>query len=319
MIQRDLDRRKPGLSPYSSPRKEADRAEILSGVTEDGLTNGSPIAILIRNTDARSSDYKAIGDVFRPGHADYSYFKKYGLPPQPGGGRSSGRETVGRVAGGAVARALLGRIGIVVKAGVSSVGPLKAEIKDFDHAENDPLRFLDPGLAEDAHDLVNQVKSQGDSLGGTIELWALGVPPGWGEPVFRKLEALLGKAFFSIGAVRAIEFGEGIYLSESLGSKSNDPIGPDGPIGNLHGGILGGISTGKPIIVRLFVKPTPSISLPQDTIDLKLSPATIKTHGRHDPIIAPRLAPVAEAMCLLVLADLYLERGANIAGYPGKG
>jgi chorismate synthase len=145
-----------------------------------------------------------------------------------------------------------------------------------------------------------------------VELWALGVPPGWGEPVFSKLEALLGQAFFSIGAVRAVEFGEGIALSHSLGSKANDPLGPDGPVGNLHGGLLGGISTGKPIIVRLFVRPTPSISLPQNTVDLDLNPSVIRTHGRHDPIIAPRLAPVAEAMCLLVLADLFLERKANI-------
>ena len=220
-----------------------------------------------------------------------------------------------------MARALLSRIGISVKAAVLTAGPIRAEIRDFDFAEKHPARFLDPSMSQEVEDHISQVKSQGDSLGGVVELWALGAPPGWGEPVFSKLEALLGHAFFSIGAVRAVEIGEGIYLSQSLGSKAHAPLGPEGPMGNLHGGVLGGVSTGRPIIARLFVRPTPSMSISQDTVDLSLNPSTVRTGGRHDPIIAPRLVPVAEAMCLLVLADLYLERKANLKDFegPGKG
>ncbi|MDR2350266.1 MAG: chorismate synthase [Deltaproteobacteria bacterium] len=311
-IRRDLDGRRPGNSPFSSPRAEPDEAEILSGLTAGGLTNGAPIAMVVRNLNAKSSDYGEIAGVFRPGHADYGYFKKYGLPPQPGGGRSSGRETVSRVAAGAVARVLLGREGMTVRAGVAAAGKITAKKRDFDHAEHDPLRFLDPDISPAAQVLAKETMEKGDSLGGVVELWATGVPPGWGEPVFGKLDALLGGAFFSIGAVRAVEFGEGIKSSAMLGSEANDPLGPEGPETNLHGGIMGGLSTGKPIVARLYVKPTPSIETAQRSVDLSLNPVTLSVRGRHDPIIAPRLAPVAEAMALLVLADLFLERDARL-------
>lgn len=306
-IQKDLDRRKPGLSPFASPRKEPDLAELLSGITNEGLTNGAPIAILIRNTDKRSGDYQEISQKFRPGHADWTYFLKYGLKPQPGGGRASGRETVSRVAAGAIARALLRPIGVSVRAGTDQIGEIKANIIDYECAEKDPLRFLDPQFSTLAQEEVKKATESGDSVGGVVRLIATGVPAGLGEPVFGKLEALLGSAFFSIGAVRAVEFGEGIKLSTLKGSSANDPIGPDGPLGNLHGGILGGISTGRPIAARLFVRPTPSITRSQKTVDVELMATDIEIHGRHDPCIAPRLAPVAEAMALMVLADCYLE------------
>ncbi|MDR2340469.1 MAG: chorismate synthase [Deltaproteobacteria bacterium] len=306
-IQADLDRRKPGMSPYASPRKEPDQAEILSGLTGDGLTNGAPIAILVRNLAHRGTDYQDIAKKFRPGHADWTYFVKYGIPPQPGGGRSSGRETVARVAAGAVARALLAPLGVSVRAGTDAIGTVKASITDYAYSETDPLRFLDPQFSPLAQLEVEKAMERGDSVGGTVRLIATGVPAGLGDPVFGKLEALLGKAFFSIGAVRAVELGDGIRLSGLLGSAANDPIGPDGPLGNLHGGILGGISTGLAITARLFVRPTPSISISQRTVDLDLRAAEIETHGRHDPCIAPRLCPVAEAMALISLADCHLE------------
>jgi chorismate synthase len=308
ILQRDLDRRRPGASPYATARKEADRAEILSGTDPaTGLTLGSPVAVLIRNTSARSSDYAAISQMFRPGHADWTYFAKYGIPPQPGGGRSSGRETAARVAAGAMARALLARSGISVTAAVAEAAGVRAERIDWAYAETDPLRFLDPDRAEEARKAVAELKAAGDSAGSVVRVVADGVPPGLGEPVFGKLEALLGAAYFSLGAVRAVEFGEGIMMASLKGSEANDPIGPKGPEGSLHGGVLGGISTGSPITARLWVRPTPSVSLPQKTVDLSGAPATIETHGRHDPCIGPRLAPVAEAMTLLVLADLILE------------
>ncbi|MDR3155090.1 MAG: chorismate synthase [Deltaproteobacteria bacterium] len=307
LLQKDLDRRRPGASPFSTPRKEADKAEILSGVTADGLTSGSPVAILIRNASARSSDYAPIARLFRPGHADWTYFRKYGIPPQPGGGRSSGRETCARVAAGAVARALLAREGVTARAAVSQAAGVKADRLDWDFAESDPLRFLDPGKAEEARGAVAALRDRGDSAGSVVSLEALGLPPGWGEPVFGKLEALLGGAYFSLGAVRAVEFGEGIALAGLPGSLANDPIGPDGPEGPLHGGVLGGLSTGRPLAARLYVRPTPSVGLPQRTVDLDGNPSEITVKGRHDPCIGPRLAPAAEAMTLLVLADLLLE------------
>ncbi|MDR2612767.1 MAG: chorismate synthase [Deltaproteobacteria bacterium] len=314
LLQRDLDRRRPGASPFSTPRKEEDRAEILSGLTADGLTNGAPLAAVIRNGGARGSDYAPIARLFRPGHADWTYHRKYGLPPQPGGGRSSGRETAARVAAGAVARALLSREGVVVRAGLSEAAGVAAAARDFAFAETDPLRFLDPGRAEEAREAVRSLMARGDSAGSVVELEAAGVPPGWGEPVFGKLEALLGGALFSLGAVRAVEFGEGIRLSGLPGSAANDPLGPGGPEGDLHGGVLGGISTGRPIRARIFVRPTPSVRLPQRTVDLDGAPATIEIGGRHDPCIGPRLAPAAEAMALLVLADLHLESAKRPPG-----
>jgi chorismate synthase len=281
-------------------------------MTEEGFTNGAPLAMLTRNKGARSSDYLDIANKFRPGHADWTYFQKYGLPPQPGGGRSSGRETVSRVMAGAIARSLLGSQGIKVNSGTICVGTIVAKDRDYEFAETNPLRFLDPLSYLRAEEEIKLAMKAGDSIGSAVEVVATGVPVGWGEPVFGKLEALLGGAFFSIGAVRAVEFGEGIANSKLRGSEVNEPIGPEGPKGTSHGGVLGGISTGKPIIARLFIRPTPSISLPQRTVDLSKNNTGITIMGRHDPLLAPRLGPVAEAMCLLVLADLSLERRARV-------
>jgi chorismate synthase len=306
-IQDDLDRRRPGASPFSSPRKEPDQVEILSGLTKDNLTNGAPLAMLIRSVSFKSSDYAPLARLLRPGHADYSCLKKWDLPLQPGGGRSSGRETAARVAAGAVARIMLKEKGVLVRAAASAIGPVKAESRDWAFALSDPLRFLDPQKSEAAQSLVLEASAAGDSVGSVVEFEALGVRPGLGAPVFDKLEALLGRAFLSIGAVKAVEFGEGVAMASMRGSEANDPLGSEGPLSNRHGGILGGISSGLPITARLFVKPTPSISLRQKTVDLDGNPAEIEVKGRHDPCLAPRLAPVAEAMGLLVLADLYLS------------
>ena len=310
-LQKDLSRRRPGQSLYTSPRREPDQAEILSGLTAEGRTNGAPLAILIRNENAQSQDYDRISRKFRPGHADWTYFRKYGLPPQPGGGRSSGRETVARVAAGAVARLLLSPLGLSAAAYTVAVGGVRAVAVDPDFAEHDPLRFADRDRASQARQEVEAALRGGDSVGSVVEVVVTGVPAGWGEPVFDKLEARLGGAFLSIGAVRAVEFGEGIALAAQRGSEANDPLGPDGPLTNRHGSIQGGISTGLPVVARLYIRPTPSISLEQRSVTLSGQPTTITTHGRHDPCLAPRLAPVAEAMALISLADFHLEQSRH--------
>ncbi len=309
-IQHELDRRRPGTSAYVSPRKELDRVEILSGIV-DGTTIGSPIMLLVRNKDARSRDYKEIGELFRPGHADYTYFKKYGIPPQPGGGRASGRETVGRVAGGAIAKALIEPRGMQVRAYTLSVGGLRARQIDLDFAEKHPLRVPDPEMADEMAALVDSVRSEGDSIGGIVEVLATGVSAGLGDPVFHKLEAELGRAMLSIGAVKGIEFGAGFALAGMRGSEANDPILSEGFASNHAGGTLGGISTGQTIVMRLAVKPTASISRPQKTVDIHGHDSTIQVKGRHDPFLCPRICPVAEAMAAITLADALLEQIAH--------
>ena len=310
-LQKDLDRRKPGQSMYTSTRREPDRAEIVSGLTRDGRTNGAPLTVLVRNEDANSGAYESISHKFRPGHADWTYFQKYGLPPQPGGGRSSGRETVARVAAGAVARLMLAPLGVSASAYTVAVGGIKAENIDPDYAERDPLRFADRSLASQAHREVETAMSEGDSVGSVVEVNLSGVPAGWGDPIFDKLSARLGFAFFSIGSVRAVEFGDGLSLASRRGSEANDPLGPEGPLSNRHGGLMGGISTGLPIVARLFIRPTPSISRSQRSVTVGGQEVSISTEGRHDPCLAPRLAPVAEAMALICLADFYLEPNRN--------
>lgn len=306
-IQRDLDRRRPGISQFVSPRQETDEVEILAGIV-NGRTLGSPIALLVRNRDMKSKDYDEIKEMFRPGHADYTYFKKYGLPPQPGGGRASGRETVGRVAAGSVARVLLEDEGIRITAYTISIGRVQVRRVVPEFAESHPLRCADPDVAKDMEDLVDQVRSTGDSIGGIVEVVATGVPPGWGDPVFYKLDALLAWAMVSIGAVKGVEFGTGFGLATMRGSQANDPITSGGFSSNHAGGVLGGISNGSPIVMRLAVKPTASIQIPQSTIDIHGKKCTIQTKGRHDPCLCPRIGPVAEAMTALVLADLFLEQ-----------
>lgn len=308
-IQRDLDRRRPGTSRFVSPRKESDQVEILSGVAE-GRTLGTPVALLVRNRDVRSKDYKSISELFRPGHADYTYFKKYGVPPLPGGGRASGRETVGRVAAGAVARALLEPLGVGVWAYTLSIGEVKAQKVDRAFAEQDPIRCADPQVSDDMAREVEKALADGDSVGGVVEVVAEGVPHGLGDPVFGKLDAALGGAMLSIGAVKGVEFGLGFQLGTMRGSQANDQMSAEGFLSNNCGGILGGISTGAPIVMRLAVKPTSSIAKPQQTLDIHGVERVIETRGRHDPCLCPRVGPVAEAMTVLVLADALLQQAA---------
>lgn len=306
-IQRDLDRRRPGQNPFTSPRRESDQVEILSGLAQ-GRTLGTPIALLVRNQDARSKDYGALARLFRPGHADYTYYQKYGVPPQPGGGRASGRETVGRVAAGAVARALLAPLGVVIRACTVQVGEVLAQARDWAQAEADPLRCPDPVVALAMAEEVRQAQAQGDSVGGVVEVVAGGVPAGLGDPVCDKLDGLLALAMLSIGGVKGLEVGDGFAVAARRGSANNDQMDAAGFVSNHAGGILGGISTGQEIVLRLAVKPTPSIARAQQTQDLDGHPSPIEIKGRHDPCLCPRVAPVAEAMAALVLADAWLAQ-----------
>ncbi|MBI4800476.1 MAG: chorismate synthase [Desulfarculus sp.] len=310
LIQRDLDRRRPGQSAFTSARREADQVEILSGVGADGLSLGTPVALLVRNQDARSKDYGDIRRLFRPGHADYTYYYKYGTPPQPGGGRASGRETVGRVAAGALARALLAPLGVGIQACTARVGGVLALARDWAFAQADPLRCPDPEVAQAMAEAVRQALAEGDSLGGVVEVLASGVPVGLGDPVADKLDALLAGAMLGIGGVKGLEVGDGFAVASRRGSANNDQISPQGFLSNHAGGILGGISTGQDIVLRLAVKPTPSIARPQATIDLDGQARTMEIKGRHDPCLCPRIAPVAEAMAALVLADAWLAQRA---------
>ena len=311
-IQNDLDRRRPGQSAYTTARKESDTVEILSGLA-NGKTLGTPIGMLIRNQGQRSKDYSDLAEVFRPGHADYTYFAKYGTPPQPGGGRSSGRETAARVAAGAVARLMLAEDGVDIRAYTVQLGKVRAEMLDLEFAESHPVRAADPEKAEAMAREITEARSQGDSVGGVVEVMARGVPAGWGEPVFDKLDARLGGALFSIGGVKAVSIGAGFEAASRLGSENNDQITARGFLSNNAGGVLGGISSGQPIVIRLAIKPTPSISLEQKTIGLDGEERVISIKGRHDPCLCPRIAPVAEAMTALVLADAKLVHRAGLS------
>jgi len=313
VIQVDLDRRRPGTSPVASARVEADRARIVSGVFQ-GRTTGAPVAILIDNTDADSAAYEAIKDLYRPGHADWTWERKFAVRDWRGGGRSSGRETVARVAAGAVARLVLARIGAEVVGAVAAVAGIEAELEgsDFRTALDHPLRCPDQTAAARMEQAIREAREAGDSVGGVVEVRAWGVPPGLGEPVFDKLDARLAAALMSIGAVKGVEVGGGFSLARVRGSESNDAIGQDGRFRtNRAGGILGGISNGEEIRVRAAVKPTPSIRAEQDTVDRTGTPRKITVGGRHDPCIAPRLVPVAEAMVCLTLADAVLLQRAR--------
>jgi chorismate synthase len=322
-IQKDLDRRRPGQSIASTARSEEDRVEILSGIFE-GKTTGTPISMIVLNKDADSSAYDAIRNTPRPGHADFTYQAKYGIRDHLGGGRSSARETVGRVAAGAVAKKILSSAGVVVVGytlelgGISAIlpPPTSEDLSTIRAAsEGSILRCPDPDAAGRMLQLLDEARQQGDSLGGVVEIAASGVPPGLGEPVFDKLDADLAKALMSIGAVKSVEIGAGLKSARMRGSQMNDPIilhnGQVDFETNNAGGILGGISTGAPIICRIAVKPTPSIKIKQRTVDLStMQPAEIEVKGRHDPAIPPRIVPVAEAMVALVLADHLLRARA---------
>lgn len=304
-IQRELDRRRPGQSQVSTSRSEADRVRILSGVFE-GKTTGAPLALLIENKGQRSKDYEALKDVFRPGHADFTFWAKYGLRDYRGGGRSSGRETAARVAGGAVAKKALAERGISVRAFALEIAGVRAEQMNLSAAESNPVRCPDPEAAAEMERAILAARDAKDSVGGVIQLVAEGVPPGLGDPVFGKLDARLGGAFFSMGAVKGVEFGAGFQAGRMRGSQNNDAMRPDGFASNNAGGILGGISTGQPIVARIAVKPTPSVASPQQTVGTDGEGRDLAVEGRHDPCIVPRAVPVVEAMAALVLLDCLL-------------
>lgn len=307
VIQEELDKRKPGQMKYSSSRKEPDQVQILSGAM-DGITTGSPIGMAVFNRDAKSEAYDPIKSLFRPGHADITYFKKYGLRDHRGGGRSSARETVSRVAAGVVAQAVLDQYGVQVEAYTVELAGVKVNRIDLGEVENNEFRSPDPDAVPEMNSSLDRVREAGDSAGGIVEVLVRNCPAGLGEPVFDKLDAELAKAIMSIGAVKAVEIGAGIEAARLMGSENNDPILPDGFASNRSGGILGGISNGDEIIVRAAVKPIPSIAREQQTVDLDFTPATISVGGRHDVSAIPRINPVCRAMVRLVLADHLLRQ-----------
>ncbi len=318
MVQRDLDRRRPGQSAVTTQRREPDTVEIVSGLFE-GVTTGATIAMIVRSVDARSQDYSNLKDLFRPGHADHTYLAKYGVRDYRGSGRSSGRETVARVAAGAVARALLARTGVVVQAGTVAVGDIVASARDWAAAESNLVRSPDPKAAVAMEAAILAARERGDSLGGIVEIVATGVPAGWGDPIFDKLDATLAHGLMSIGAVKGFEIGEGFGSAKFQGSEMNDRMTPRGFETNHAGGILGGISTGQPIVARIAVKPPSSIAVPQKTVDRTGAERDFAITGRHDPCLCPRVVPVAEAMTCLVLADHMLRQRAVEATRPDPG
>ncbi|HTT42632.1 MAG TPA: chorismate synthase [Steroidobacteraceae bacterium] len=310
-LQRDVDRRRTGTSHFVSQRREGDQVRILSGVFA-GRTTGTPIGILIENTDARSRDYEKIKDRFRPGHADYTYQQKYGTRDYRGGGRSSARETVMRTAAGAIARRYLAqRLGVRIGGYLSQIGELQIEAVDPDAAEQNPFFCPDPARVAELEALLWQVRAAGDSIGARVTVVASGVPPGLGEPVFDRLDADIAHALMSINAVKAVEIGAGTRAAAQRGSEHRDPLTPDGFTSNHAGGILGGISTGQQIIAHLTLKPTSSIQVPGMTIDSAGKPVEIVTTGRHDPCVGLRATPIAEAMLAIVLMDHYLRHRAQ--------
>ena len=304
-IQQELDRRKPGKSPLETGRKEDDKVEILSGIFE-GVSTGTPIAMVIFNTNQKSRDYDSIKDLFRPGHADFTYYHKYGIRDYRGGGRASARETAARVAGGAIAKLMLREIGITIESGLCEVDGIAAETLDFDYARSSKMMALDPAAEEKQEAAILQAKKEHDSVGGVVITRATGVPIGLGEPLYYKLDAILAEAMMGINAAKAVEIGDGIATTHMKGSQNNDPLTPEGFISNHSGGMLGGISNGDEIIVKTHFKPTPSIFKPQQTIDTKGDAVTCELKGRHDPCVAIRGAVVCEAMMALVLADMAL-------------
>ena len=323
-IQAFLDRRRPGQSKYTTKRNESDSVEILSGVFE-GRTTGTPISLLVRNQDQRSRDYGNIATLFRPGHADYPFTEKYGFRDYRGGGRSSGRETIGRVAAGAVASLLLRELGITVRAYTKSIGPFSVEEKDYclSQITENSLYMPNNAMAEQAGEYIASLMEQKDSCGGVVECTADNLPVGLGETVFDKLDALLAQAVMSIGAVKGVEFGDGFAAAASVGSVNNDPFRSVQPetsalepaadeatickTTNHSGGTLGGMSDGSRLILRAAIKPTSSIARTQQTVDIHGSNAEITVHGRHDPVIVPRAVVVIESMTAITLADLLLQ------------
>jgi chorismate synthase len=314
-IQPDLDLRKPGTSRHVTQRREEDVVEILSGVFE-GRTTGTPIALLIRNADARSKDYSKIKDLFRPGHADYTYLQKYGIRDYRGGGRQSARETAVRVAAAAIARKWLReKYGVVVRGYLSQLGPIAVPFKSWDdvHVAGNPFFVADASVVPRLEEFMDRLRKSGDSCGARITTHAHNVPVGWGEPVYDKLDADLAYNMMSINAVKGVEIGAGFRAVEQKGTEHSDEMSPQGFLSNNAGGILGGISTGQDIVAHVAVKPTSSIRLARHTIDREGRAATIETHGRHDPCVGIRATPICEAMMLLTLMDHALRHRAQNA------
>ncbi len=312
-IQRDLDRRRPGQSRFVTQRREPDTVEILSGVFE-GRTTGTPIALLIRNQDQRSRDYSKIKDVFRPNHADYAYLQKYGVRDYRGGGRSSARETAVRVAAGAVARKYLGeRLGIVIRGYLAQLGALELACSDWNSVDQNPFFCADPGRVPELEDYMTQLRREGDSVGARVNVEALNVPPGLGEPVYGRLDADLAAGLMSINAVKGVEIGDGFASVAQKGSQHRDEITARGFLSNHSGGVAGGISTGQALRASIALKPTSSITLYGRTVDVHGQDTEMRTTGRHDPCVGLRATPIAEAMVALVLMDHWLRHRAQNA------
>ncbi|MCX8122991.1 MAG: chorismate synthase [Spirochaetes bacterium] len=314
-IQQQLDRRKPGQSVVSTQRKEADRVEIVSGVFE-GKTTGTPLCMIVYNKDQDSDAYSAIKDIFRPGHADFTFWKKFGIRDYRGGGRSSGRETVARVAAGAIALKMLQEKGVRVIAYAEEIAGVKGEKVDINFIEKNPVRAADPDKAHVMEQAIQQAQAEHDSVGGIVTCVVTGLPAGLGDPVFYKLDARLAMAVMSIGAVKGVEFGSGFAAAQKKGSQNNDQMSDGKFLTNHAGGILGGISTGQDVVMRIAVKPTPSIAQTQKTMDIHGNTVDVVVKGRHDPCIVPRIIPVVEAMVALVLYDAWLLQ-EKIGRYDG--
>jgi chorismate synthase len=310
-LQIDLDRRKPGTSRFTTQRREDDLVEILSG-TFEGLTTGTPIGLLIRNTDQKSKDYGKIKDLFRPGHADYTYHQKYGVRDYRGGGRSSARETAMRVAAGAVARKYLReQCGIEIRGYLAQLGPIAIETVDWDEIDNNPFFCPDASKVPQMEEYMAALNKEGNSVGAKITVVATGVPVGLGEPVFDRLDAELAHGLMSINAVKGVEIGAGFACVAQKGTEHRDEMTPEGFLSNNAGGILGGISTGQDIIAHIALKPTSSIRIPGQSVDIDGNPAEIITTGRHDPCVGIRATPIAEAMMALTLMDHLLRHRAQ--------
>ncbi|MGC3982303.1 MAG: chorismate synthase [Steroidobacteraceae bacterium] len=312
-IQADVERRRTGTSRFTSQRKEPDVVRIMSGVFE-GKTTGTPIGLIVENTDQRSRDYDKIKDRFRPGHADYTYQQKYGFRDYRGGGRSSARETVMRVAAGAIARKyLLQRYGVKIRGYLAQLGPIKLDASNIDFAYDNPFFCADPSRIEELEQYMIDIRREEDSIGARVNVVATGLPPGWGEPIFDRLDAEIAYAMMSINAVKGVEIGAGFASVEQKGSQHRDELTPTGFKSNHAGGVLGGISTGQDLLVSMALKPTSSISLPGMTINLEGQPIEVVTTGRHDPCVGLRATPIAEAMLALVLMDHALRHRAQNA------
>jgi chorismate synthase len=310
-LQEDLDRRKPGKSRHTTQRREEDAVQILSGIFE-GRTTGSPIGLLIHNTDQKSKDYSKIRDRFRPGHADYTYQQKYGLRDYRGGGRSSARETAMRVAAGAIAKKYLRqRYGMEIRGYLAQLGPILLELKDWTAVNENPFFSPDPGRVPELEAYMDALRKEGNSIGARINVVATGVPPGLGEPIFDRLDADIAHALMSINAVKGVEIGAGFACVTQKGTEHRDEITPRGFIGNQAGGVLGGISSGQDIVASIALKPTSSIRIPGQTIDIEGNPVEVVTTGRHDPCVGIRATPIAEAMLAIVLMDHVMRHRAQ--------